>query len=83
MNKCLIYDEGKRTNQPTFMSSIKDGNPPIDIKVTNPDTNEAHEPLACKSPILLDLQKQSIGISKPAIIKENPKMKWLPTNMAL
>lgn len=30
----------------TFMSSTKDGNPPIDMNVTKPKTKEAHAPLA-------------------------------------
>lgn len=32
----------------TFMSSTKEGNPPIDMNVTNPKTNDAHAPLACE-----------------------------------
>lgn len=31
----------------TFISSTKDGNPPIDMNVTKPKTKDAHEPLAC------------------------------------
>lgn len=31
----------------TFISSTKEGNPPIDMNVTNPKTNDAHAPLAC------------------------------------
>lgn len=30
----------------TFMSSTNEGNPPIDMNVTKPKTNDAHEPLA-------------------------------------
>lgn len=30
------------------MSSTKEGNPPIDMNVTNPKTKDAHAPLACK-----------------------------------
>lgn len=32
----------------TFISSTNEGNPPIDMKVTNPNTKDAHEPLALK-----------------------------------
>lgn len=31
----------------TFISSTNEGNPPIDMNVTNPNTKDAHEPLAC------------------------------------
>lgn len=33
----------------TFMSSTKEGNPPIDMKVTNPKTKAAQDPLDCPS----------------------------------
>ena len=36
-----------KTMKPTFMSSTKEGNPPIDMNVTNPKTKDAQAPLAC------------------------------------
>jgi hypothetical protein len=32
----------------TFKSSINDGNPPIDMNVTNPDTYDVQAPLALR-----------------------------------
>lgn len=30
-----------------FISSTNEGNPPIDMNVTKPNTKDAHDPLAC------------------------------------
>ena len=46
---CVLTQKANFIKNLTFMSSIKDGKPPTDMKVTKPETNEVHAPLACKS----------------------------------
>jgi hypothetical protein len=36
----------------TFISSTNEGNPPMDMKVTNPKTNAAHAALACEEEVM-------------------------------
>ena len=43
---CVLTQKANFIKNLTFMSSIKDGKPPTDMKVTKPETNEVHAPLA-------------------------------------
>lgn len=64
----------------TFISSTNEGNPPIDMKVTNPNTKDAHEPLALKEENTrnIDLIRTNFNMNKYYItwIKQNNIGQW-------
>ena len=43
---CVLTQKANFIKNLTFMSSIKDGNPPIDMNVKKPVTYDMHAPLA-------------------------------------
>ena len=45
---CVFTQKANFVKNLTFISSIKDGNPPIDMNVTKPDTYDVQAPLACR-----------------------------------
>lgn len=47
LRKCLWVLLSRIIKRLAFISSTNEGNPPIDMNVTNPNTKDAHEPLAC------------------------------------